>query len=173
MTRQWMSGLAVASVLACLAGCNSKPETVDSSSGAPRQTDVQPDLTAQAQPVIRDVPIPEGFTWERDKARSYQAGNLRNVEHVYKGRADQTAVWRFYKQQMPINQWAVVTETFKEGVGTLDFDKGTERCRITIYKGDFLDLIYPTRIRVEVTAAARIESPTPPPAAVPPPTARK
>ena len=87
---------------------------------------------------------------------NFSAAGARYVDHVYKGRADKFAVGRFFKRQMPINRWALVTDMFVQGDIMLDFEKDTERCRVTITDGSF----GATAVKVAMWTSGRIRPPT-------------
>ncbi len=139
------------------AGCNNT-ETVDASSGAPRQVESAYDLVAQSRPPIPDLPIPVDFKLDEAKSRTFETGGARYIDHIYKGKADKFAVARFYKRQMPINRWTLETDMFVQGDTMLDFQKDTERCRIIITTGS---MIHPVKIKVQLWTSTRIETAAP------------
>lgn len=138
MTRQWMCGSVAAAMLVLAAGCQDSGK-IDSSSGSPKLVEDTPELMAVAQPPIADVPMPAGFSLSESGSRSFVAGGARYIDHVYKGWSDKYAVWRFYKKQMAANQWTLVRDVFLQGDIVLEFDKGSERCLITISKPTFIN----------------------------------
>lgn len=149
----WM----VTAVAAMLAGCANRDQSVDSSSGAPRQTESTTELVAQARPPIPDLPIPTGFTLAEGKSRNFAAAGARYVDHVYSGRADKFAVGRFYRRQMPVNGWVMVTDMFVQGDIVLDFEKETERCRIDLT--DSSPMGWSTTMKIQLWTSGRIETP--------------
>ena len=142
--------------LVLLAGCNGDTQTIDASTGAPRQSMQFIDLVAAAQPPIPDFPIPMGFKLDEGKSRDYALAGARLVDHVYKGGSDKLAVKRFYERQMPINRWVLSTAMFVRGDVMLDFEKATERCRIIIGDGG---LFSATSIKVQLWTSGRLETP--------------
>lgn len=155
MTALQLAGCVAAALL--LAGCssNSSPQTVDTSGGAYREVSAPADeLIAQRQAWIADVPVPMGFKLDESHSRNFAAGGARYVDHLYKGKADKFAVARFYKRQMPVVRWVLVTDMFVQGENIMDFEKDTERCRIVVTQGGWMN---PTSIKVQLWTSGRIE----------------
>jgi hypothetical protein len=150
MNEKWVAAVMLASGL--VFGCT-KTETIDASSGAPRQMRAANDLVAQARPPIPDVPLPIGFELNEGKSRNFAAAGLRWVDHMYKGGSDKFAVARFYKRQMPVSRWTLVTDMFTQGDITLDFEKQAERCRVIVSDGS---LLHPTRVKVQLWTSGRV-----------------
>jgi hypothetical protein len=126
-------------------------------SGCSWFSSTQPDLVAQGQPTVADIPLPEGFHLDEKASRHNFGGAWRLVDHRYKGRADRFAVYRFYQRQMPGAQWTMVREGTARTDSVLEFDKGNERCSVTISKGD---LWYNTYIRVMISSVGSMNSPS-------------
>ncbi len=156
-----MNGRAIASMVlvaaAATIGCSS---TSNETSGSARQAEPT-ELVAMSRPPVPDLPIPIGFDLDQNRSRNLAAAGVRWVDHAYKGPADKFAVARFYRRQMPINRWVLVTEMFSKGDLKLDFEKQNERCHITVSDGDML---HATIIRVELWTAGRVPQPPSPPA---------
>lgn len=150
-----LASLFVAPVL-LLAGCNSNSAPGATAGGAYREVSLPPELVARARPRIPDLPVPIGFDIDEGRSRDFAAAGLRWVDHVYKGKANKFAVQRFYERHMPIARWVLVTYRFVQGEITLDFEKETERCVITVAKGS---LFHPTYIKVALWTSGRIETP--------------
>ncbi|MGA2266519.1 MAG: hypothetical protein ABSH10_08850 [Phycisphaerae bacterium] len=147
-----MAGMMlIALAVAAAAGCNRQTENEPSSSsnGPPSP----PELAAMTRPPIPDLPVPVGFDLDQKYSRNLAAAGIRWVDHLYKGSPDKFAVARFYRRQMPINRWTLVTEMFSTGSLKLDFEKQNERCHITVSDGS---LFNPTYIRVELWTAGRV-----------------
>jgi len=157
MMTRWISGLLVA-VAVSAAGCNDR-QTIDSSGGAPREVNPPLELVAQGRPPIADIPVPIGFKLDEGKSRNLAAAGLRWVIHLYKGGSNKYAVARFYRRQMPINRWTLVTDVFSQGALRLDFEKGNERCHVEVTDGS---LFHPTYIRVELWPTGPIPTPREP-----------
>ncbi len=143
---------------ACLAaGCGQQASSGPSARGS-RSAGPAPELVAAGRPPIADLPVPLGFSLNEGKSRNFSAAGARYVDHVLTGSADKFAVGRFYKRQMPINRWTLVTDMFVQGNIMLDFEKDTERCRITITDGSFGS----TAIKMAVWTSGRIQPPSGP-----------
>jgi len=130
MKTRWSLVLCAAAMV-CLCGCR-KEQTIDTSSGAPREVRPAGMLVAQAHPYVADIPVPLGFELEEKRSRNYDIATARLVDHVYKGDADKFSVKRFYEEQMPINRWTLVTSMFVTGEVAMDFEKDSERCRVVV-----------------------------------------
>jgi hypothetical protein len=155
--QQLIIGLLFAAASFWAAGCNSSSSsTIDASSGAPRQMAPVVELVAQFRPPIPDLPLPVGFDLDQSRSRNFAAAGMRWVDHRYEGGNDKFAVARFYRRQMPINRWTLVTEMFTQGDLTLDFEKQTERCHIVVSDGN---LIHPTIIKVQLWTSGRVQTP--------------
>ncbi len=143
---------AVAVVYA--AGCGSNTTVINTRDGAPKVVDDNPQLVAKNGP-ISDIPIPVGFKLDMKRSRDMTAGNARWVDHVYKGRGDRYAVRAFFRRQMPVTGWTLVTMSTVQNDIILVFEKSTERCTIRITKGS---LFHPVYIYVQSVTAGRVES---------------
>ena len=157
MRRIWIAGICLAGILVFTAGCNNNSGTVDTSAGAPRQAPPFTQLIAQGRPPVPDLPVPLGFKLDEGRSRDYSVAGARFVDHLYKGRADKFAIKRFYERQMPINRWVLSTAMFAGGDVMLDFEKDTERCRVTVTSGG---LLRRKRIKVRLWTSGPIQSPT-------------
>lgn len=142
---------------AAIAGCGGSSGDGGVSAGGSGDVGPVPELVAMRCPPISDLPVPIGFDLREDKSRNFAAAGTRYIDHAYSGRADKFAVGRFYKRQMPISRWALVTDMFVQGDIMLDFEKDTERCRISISDGGFLRS---TRVKMAVWTSGRIVSPS-------------
>jgi hypothetical protein len=148
--------MSVPVMLAMLAGCNGGGSG-QASDGAYREVSAPVELVAKSRPPIPDVPVPIGFDLDENRSRNFAAAGLRTVDHLYKGNADKFAVARFYKRQMPISRWVLVTDRFAQGDIILDFEKETEHCSIMIDEGDMWNSVF---LKVQVWTSGRIpESP--------------
>jgi hypothetical protein len=114
-----------------LAGCASQGERT--AGQAPRT--VNPGLVPRANPPIGDVPVPLGFNLDENKSIDFVIAGSRFAKHKYKGGADKLEVKRFYERQMPINRWTLTTSMFLGGDINMDFEKETDRCRVTVNDG--------------------------------------
>ena len=100
------------------------------------------DLMAKPSTDMADIPLPTGFTRDVDRSHSFSnESGLRYVDHRYKGSAEPTAVVRFYVRQMPISGWKEPNKLLVQGRTTMDYVKGREKCRISIYGGTWNTVI--------------------------------
>jgi len=145
-------------ILTLAGGCGGGggTQTIDASSGAPRQVAPMVDIVARSNPPIPDLPVPIGFKLDENSSRDYALSGARLVDHLYKGSSNKLAVKRFYERQMPVSRWTLTTSMFVRGDVMLDFEKETERCRVMITDGS---LFHPTYIRVQLWTSGRVTSP--------------
>ncbi len=155
MMARRIAGLLIVAAAVLAAGCQ-RNQTIESSGGAPREVQAPQELVAQGRPPVPDIPVPIGFKLDEKKSRNLAAAGLRWVIHQYTGRPSKYAVARFYRKQMPISRWTLVTDVFTEGTVWLDFQKGNERCHIRVTGGG---LFSSTRIRVELWPIGPISAP--------------
>ena len=155
MWRKGICWLVAAGSLVAWTGCGNRNEPAADATGSGAPNPV-PEVVAVARPPIPDLPVPMGFSLDEGKSRNFSAANARYIDHVYKGSADKFAVGRFYKRQMPVNRWYLVTDMFVQGNIMLDFEKNTGRCRVTVTDGS---LFHPTVIRIALWTSGRIVSP--------------
>ena len=143
-------------ILLAVAGCNGNTQTIDASTGAPRQVQPVLDLVAMSRPPVPDLPVPIGFSLDEGKSRDYAFAGARFVDHVYQGGSPKLAVKRFYERQMPINRWTLTTSMFVRGEVMLDFEKETERCRVMVSDGSGFNA---TAIKVQLYTSGRLQTP--------------
>ena len=156
MRRHGFSMLLLA-LSAALAGCGGSSTSIGAPTDGPSAVGPIPELVAMRRPPIEDLPVPIGFYLDENKSRNFSAAGARYIDHAFKGRSDKFAVGRFYKQQMPISRWTLVTDMFVQGDIVLDFEKDTERCRITVSEGGPFGS---TRVKIAVWTSGRIVPPT-------------
>jgi hypothetical protein len=90
-------------------------------------------LIASARPYEPDIPIPNGFKLLDDASEDRSTGVSRlYLRHLYTGRADKYAVRSFYREQMPLARWTMVSAGNVRGVCNLRFEKGDESCDVEI-----------------------------------------
>ncbi len=82
---------------------------------------------------FEDLPVPAGFTLYRKESFIFQNNRTRMGTMTYTGRADITAIIEFYKKQMPINGWSLLTTVEFDKV-VMSFEKDSEACIISIEK---------------------------------------
>jgi hypothetical protein len=114
-------------------------------------------LVASARPAIPDLPVPIGFKLDESESLDYALAGARFVNHKYKGKPDKFTVKRFYERQMPINRWTLTTAMFAGGEIMMDFEKETERCRVSIDSGSFLGLFDTTHVYVRLWTSGPIQ----------------
>jgi len=118
---QWLIGLTA---LGMLTGCGSN----DADSGINR-------LKPRTVPYLDEVAVPQGFELVESLTYDYESGGQRNARHEYRGSADPFVVRKFYKEQMPMMGWALVSNQNVKGVITLRFEKKHEACVVEIRPG--------------------------------------
>jgi hypothetical protein len=144
--------LSAAVILAaCAAGCSGLSSSLGIADPFDGKTGSE-GLVPQPHPRLDDLPVPIGFRLAESRSRDFQAGGARYVDHLYKGTSDRLAVKRFYKRYMPENHWVFVTDIFVQGGTSVDFEKGLERCRVTISRGS---LFHPTYIKLAIWTTGR------------------
>lgn len=122
LLRSRSAWVGVLLVCALAVGCASSP------SG---KHDVR--LVASARPHEPDIPIPAGFKLVDSASEDRSTGVSRlYLRHMYTGRADKYAVRNFYREQMPLARWTMVSAGNIRGVCTLRFEKGNESCDVDI-----------------------------------------
>lgn len=146
-------GVVLVAAAMAVAGCNSDKK-VESSGDSSAQAPVE--LVAMARPPIPDLPVPIGFNLDQGRSRNLAAAGIRWVDHLYKGKADKFSVARFYRKQMPLSRWTLVTEMFTKGDLKLAFERQSDRCQITVSDGS---LFHPTYVRLELWTAGRVPEP--------------
>ncbi|MFH1062426.1 MAG: hypothetical protein V1747_06020 [Candidatus Omnitrophota bacterium] len=82
---------------------------------------------------FEDLPVPAGFSMYRKESFIFQNNKTRMGTMSYTGNADIVAVIEFYKKQMALNQWNLLTTVEFDKV-VMSFEKDTEACIITIEK---------------------------------------
>jgi hypothetical protein len=150
-------GVLLVGAAMAIAGCNSS-KNVESSDDSSAEAPVE--LVAMGRPPIPDLPVPIGFELDQGRSRNLAAAGVRWVDHLYKGKADKFSVARFYRKQMPLSRWVLVTEMFAKGDLKLAFERQSDRCHVTLSDGS---LFHPTYIRVELWTAGRVPEPPRPP----------
>jgi len=80
---------------------------------------------------FEDVPVPDGFDIMRDRSFVFQDTSTRVGFLKYIGREDPNKIIAFYKTQMPLYNWNLLT-VVEYGNISINFSKGNENCIITI-----------------------------------------
>lgn len=110
-------------LLAALAGCDSG-NAADPTVGL---------IAAPVSPVL-DIPIPAGFHLESD-SQTYNAGPIRMAHHHYKGGDDYLSVTRFFREQLPLKGWTLLSQRQDGETVVLSFTKPTEDLSVTVKQG--------------------------------------
>ena len=121
--------MVVVVLAAAAIGCQSSGS---SSSGDPQSVKAAQRLTPRTDPPIGDLPVPWRFKIDAEASRNYASAGVRYVEHMYTGSTKMDRVARFYLDNMPLNRWILMSENFVHGTYNLDYEKGSERCRLMI-----------------------------------------
>ncbi|MFH0981232.1 MAG: hypothetical protein V2A79_06820 [Planctomycetota bacterium] len=127
--------------------------------GSARRNDQTVRLIATNRPYEQDVPLPAGFTIVEQAMEDHSTGQARTyLRHLYAGRADKFAVRNFYREQMPLQRWAKVSDGAIKGEFTMRFSKGNEVCEINI-RDDGKALLKKTLVQVIVAQEQRGTTP--------------
>jgi hypothetical protein len=94
-------------------------------------------LYVSREPVIPDVPVPQGFSM--DINRSYYNSNAagRSGLITYTGKADAVEILSFFRDNMPVSGWVPNGEATDFGTYILHFHKGVEAADVRIIPGRF------------------------------------
>lgn len=88
-----------------------------------------------------DLPVPAGFKILPEKSFILESGGMRAGILRYTGKADAQSAVLFYKNQMPIYNWALLS-VLEYGQRMLNFERENESCVITISQvGSRVELI--------------------------------
>ena len=135
-------GVTALAVLAASAGCVESKRAGD---GVRLTT---------ARPIEPDIPIPQGFRLVESAGEDRSTGTRRlYLRHDYRGRADKHRARDFYREQMPLSRWTLMSDGNVKGDIQMRFEKQTESCTITIT--DRPGLFGGTRIQVIVAREDR------------------
>lgn len=107
------------------------PMSLNGCAGVHRSSDVLA-LKVSAHPLVRDIPVPEGFRLVDQSCEDWASGPIRYIRHRYTGRADKHAVRRFYREQMPLVRWTAISDANLHGRFTMRFERSKEYCTVFI-----------------------------------------
>ena len=93
---------------------------------------------------IPDLPVPAKMKIKKGESYSYEGAGSRTIDYTYTGRVDIRRVHRFYREQMPLNRWQLLTDNDIRGVYWLTFQKNRELCTVIIRKS----LLFWTEVRL-------------------------
>jgi len=91
---------------------------------------------------ISDVPIPAGFRMANDSQTYLAPNQLRIAHHHYKGGDDFLSVARFYREQLPLKGWTLLSQQQNGGIVILAFSKPTEDLTVTVSEGTLDTHVY-------------------------------
>ena len=97
-------------------------------------------LEPQLSGKFSDIPVPTGFKFLYKHSYSFQSGNIRMAVFRYSGRKDADQVSNFYKQQMPLYNWNLISSV-EYGTRLLNFEREDESCIISIQPKTFNTLV--------------------------------
>ncbi len=93
-------------------------------------------LVPAARTFERDIPVPVGFRFVESASEDFSAGGSRlYLRHLYQGKANKYNVRNFYREQMPLAQWTLVSDGNVKGEYQMRWEKGHEVCRLVIRDG--------------------------------------
>ena len=98
-----------------------------------------------------DIPVPSGFKILPKESFILESGGVRAGILKYTGKADAQSVVLFYRNQMPVYNWALLN-VLEYGDRMLNFERENESCVITIKS---------VGVRVELTLSLAPKSPMP------------
>lgn len=89
--------------------------------------------TLQAQALLKfpDLPVPIGFNILAKDSYSFESSGMRVGLLRYQGKANLEQVVTFYKEQMPMYNWALLNVT-QYGDCIMNFEREQESCIISI-----------------------------------------
>ena len=111
--------------------------------GAPAD---QAPLAGNRLRAIPDLPVPAEMAIKTTASYSYEGAGSRDVDYTYTGAVDIRRVHRFYRDQMPLNRWQMLSDDYARGVYWLTFHKNREICTVIIRKS----LIFWTEVRLRI-----------------------
>ena len=138
--------ILTAALMAPATGCAPKASTepLDSQvAGAPADQAPLPGRTITAVP---DLPVPANMKIKKRVSRSFEGAGTRDIDYTYTGWVDIRRVHRFYRDQMPLNRWQMLSDEYGGGVYWLTFQKNREICTVIIRKS----LIFWTEVRLRI-----------------------
>ena len=78
-----------------------------------------------------DVPIPVGFKSMPQDSYSFESSGVRVGVLKYRGKVNPEQVVNFYKEQMPMYNWALLN-VIEYGQRLMNFERETETCIISL-----------------------------------------
>ncbi len=111
-------------------------------------------LVASSDSYEPDIPLPCGFRLVDHSSEDWTGGSIRYLRHRYVGRADLHATRRFYREQMPLVRWKLLTDGSVDGRREMRFERNAESCTVVLKQSTAL-LLRRLTIEVTITPAAR------------------
>ena len=81
---------------------------------------------------FNDIPVPQGFALLVKESYSHEANSFRIAHLRYEGKASMEDSLAFFKEQMPISNWKMISVMGFGDSKTVDFEKGSEKCSLTV-----------------------------------------
>ncbi len=79
-----------------------------------------------------DIPVPAGFEMDEAASEDKSTGGWRYVRHTYLGKPDPQRVRVFYREEMPLAKWNLLSDEMRQGTYHLHFENELENADITI-----------------------------------------
>ena len=95
---------------------------------------------------VPDLPVPACMKIKTSLSHSYEGAGTRYVDYTYDGLVDIRRVHRFYREQMPLNRWQMLSDYYDRGVYWLTFQKNRELCTVIIRKST----VFWTEVRLRI-----------------------
>ena len=95
---------------------------------------------------IADLPVPAKMKIKQNVSDSFEGAGTRDVDYTYSGRVDIRRVHRFYREQMPLNRWQMLTDNYSRGEYWMTFQKNRELCTVIIRKS----MTFWTEVRLRI-----------------------
>ena len=126
--------LALISIISILAGCATWPQARRRAPGEEEEEAIpEAKRPLEIAPTFRfdDIPVPAGFRIEQFESFVFRTDYSRVGLLKYKGKADPDRVVAFYKDQMSMYGWSLLS-IIEYGKRLLTFEKEDQSCIITI-----------------------------------------
>jgi hypothetical protein len=105
-----------------------------------------------------DIPFPVGFRFLEKVSEDRSTGTARlYLRHSYDGHAPAYVVRNFYREQMPLAGWAMVSDGNVKGDYTLRFEKASEACTVHIHEKAGLSTV--TEVEVVISQEQKGKAP--------------
>lgn len=94
-------------------------------------------LYVSREPVVRDIPVPEGFTMDVNRSYYNTSAGQRSGLLTYTGKAEAVDLLGFFRDNMPVSGWTLKKESSDFGSYILHFQKAAEAADVRITPGTF------------------------------------